>query len=292
MEQPKISYATEKKIIDDDDIIMFVCAERTKNPHAATFYAADDSARSPSENRQSNDVNKYPSSIRPIQNPSAPAAHSHSLNRKNRHWRKWEKKSKLFLFACRSFYLSMPCEYFNHMRMVWTMCERFCKCGVCNRRRPENRLEEKKTIKFYIHFEFLDSVVGKRWCVQRTQFCCCSRCTQLNINSVGFLWASSIYLLVFFTRASAIDFVLAKCQHFFLFISLPYIYFALIFCKIILLVSAIIQLKEFRLCYCCFCCGSSELIFGQSAEKQWRDEINLSIAWLANIPCIRRPRQT
>lgn len=208
MEQPKISYATErKKYYRRRHYHVCVLSttetrEREKDWNEstckanvwATFYAADDSARSASENRQSNDVNKYSSSIRPLPNPAAPP-HTHSVNRKNRQRRKWIKiKAKLLLFACRSFYSSMACEYFKHIRMgesgvcVCVCCEWCERCVnvVANAEfvidgDRKNRPEKKKNNK-NLYFSFSNSVVGKRWCVQRTQFCCCSHCTQFNIK--------------------------------------------------------------------------------------------------------------
>lgn len=51
--------------------------------------------------------------------------------------------------------------------------------------------------------------------------------------------------------------------------------------------------------HCCFRCCSLKAIFGETKSQpnrrkteHRRDEINLSIAWLANVHCIRRPRQT
>lgn len=153
MEQPKISYATErKKYYRRRHYHVCVLSttetrEREKDWNEstckanvwATFYAADDSARSASENRQSNDVNKYSSSIRPLPNPAAPP-HTHSVNRKNRQRRKWIKiKAKLLLFACRSFIrrwlvnISSICEWVsrecvfvcvaNGVNDVWTLSQ-------------------------------------------------------------------------------------------------------------------------------------------------------------------------
>lgn len=172
MEQPKISYATErKKYYRRRHYHVCVLSttetrEREKDWNEstckanvwATFYAADDSARSASENRQSNDVNKYSSSIRPLPNPAAPP-HTHTLSQPKEQATKKMNKNKSQTVTFRmSFFLFVDGlwifqAYANGwvgsvclcvLRMVWTMCERCRKCGIRNRRRPEKSPRKKE----------------------------------------------------------------------------------------------------------------------------------------------------